>query len=41
MDSPGAFQQFWYGRMFWLGAIDRVVVLDDYPHVWQSFEDTF
>jgi len=41
MDSPGAFQQFWYGRMFWLGAIDRIFVLDDYPHVWQSFEDTF
>lgn len=41
MDSPGAFQQFYNGRMFWLGTIDRIFVVHDYPPGWAGFEDTF
>jgi hypothetical protein len=40
-DSAGAFQQFSRGRMFWLGAIDRIFVVYDAPGGWISFEDTF
>ena len=51
-DSPGAFQQFYNGRMFWLGAIDRIFVLYDYytydgqdnyvrTQTWASYEDKF
>lgn len=29
-DSPGAYQQFSNGRMFWLGAIDRIFVILQY-----------
>lgn len=51
IDSPGAFQQFYNGRMFWAGAIDRIFVIYDYYiyendqsiHIsgWEMYEDTF
>lgn len=53
MNSPGAYQQFWNGRMFWTGAVDRIFVLYDYwqwdetgenqvqIRSWIGFEDTF
>jgi hypothetical protein len=53
IDSPGAYQQFWNGRMFWTGALDRIFVLYDYwqwdetgengvqIRSWTDFEDTF
>ncbi len=53
IDSPGAYQQFWNGRMFWTGALDRIFVLCDYwqwdetgengvqIRSWADFEDTF
>lgn len=53
IDSPGAYQQFWNGRMFWAGAIDRIFVLYDYwqwdeagqngvqIRSWVEFEDMF
>jgi hypothetical protein len=53
MSSPGAFQQFWNGRMFWTGTLERIFVLYDYwqydkngqngvqVRAWTSFEDTF
>jgi hypothetical protein len=53
VSSPGAFQQFWNGRMFWTGTLDRIFVLYDYwrydkngqngvqVRAWTSFEDTF
>jgi hypothetical protein len=53
IDSPGAYQQFWNGRMFWTGALDRIFVLYDYwqwdeagengvqIRSWVSFQDTF
>ena len=53
VSSPGAFQQFWNGRMFWTGTLKRIFVLYDYwqydkngqngvqVRAWTSFEDTF
>jgi hypothetical protein len=53
VSSPGAFQQFWNGRMFWTGTLKRIFVLYDYWQydkngqngvqvgAWTSFEDTF
>ncbi|MEJ2559675.1 MAG: SH3 domain-containing protein, partial [Anaerolineae bacterium] len=53
IDSPGAYQQFWNGRMFWAGALDRIFVLYDYwqwdepgengvqIRSWVGFQDTF
>jgi hypothetical protein len=53
VSSPGAFQQFWNGRMFWAGTLKRIFVLYDYwqydkngqngvqVRAWTSFEDTF
>jgi hypothetical protein len=51
-DSPGAFQQFRNGRMFWAGTVDRIFVIYDYydydengeyvrARTWASYEDTF
>jgi uncharacterized protein YraI len=53
VSSPGAYQQFWNGRMFWTGTLKRIFVLYDYwqydkngqngiqVRAWTSFEDTF
>lgn len=53
MESPGAYQQFERGRMFWTGRLDRIFVLYDYwwwdegrengtrIRSWTSFEDIF
>lgn len=53
VESPGAYQQFWNGRMFWAGTLKRIFVLYDYWQYdengengvqirsWASFEDTF
>jgi hypothetical protein len=53
IDSSGAYQQFWNGRMFWTGALDRIFVLYDYwqwdeagengiqIRSWVGFQDTF
>jgi hypothetical protein len=51
IDSPGAFQQFYNGRMFWAGAIDKIFVIYDYYdytnnqtiHItgWELYDDTF
>jgi hypothetical protein len=53
IDSPGAYQQFWNGRMFWTGVLDRIFVLYDYwqwdeagengvqIRSWVGFQDTF
>jgi hypothetical protein len=53
IDTPGAYQQFWNGRMFWTGALDRIFVLYDYwqwdeagengvqIRSWVGFQDTF
>lgn len=46
-DSPGAFQEFQYGRMFWAGAVNRILVLLQYTGDYQpinryySFVDCF
>ena len=47
VDSPGAFQEFQYGRMFWVGAVNRIQVLLQYTSDYQptnryySFVDCF
>ena len=51
IDSPGAFQQFYNGRMFWAGTIDKIFVIYDYYdytnnqtiHItgWELYDDTF
>jgi hypothetical protein len=51
IDSSGAFQQFYNGRMFWAGAIDKIFVIYDYYdytnnqtlHItgWEIYNDTF
>jgi hypothetical protein len=53
VESPGAFQQFERGRMFWTEALDRISVLYDYwqwdskgengiqVRSWIAFEDSF
>jgi hypothetical protein len=40
-DSPGAFQQFGNGRMFWVGVIDRIFVIFERSWTWNSYKDTF
>lgn len=46
-DSPGAFQEFQYGRMVWVGAANRILVLLQYTSDYQptnryySFVDCF
>lgn len=51
VESAGALQQFWNGRMLWIDALDRIFVLYEYWEQrddrsirirrWQAFEDTF